>query len=149
MDSYSSLKQVLETVGIATLKPRGISMYPYIRSSYTIVLRKLNSKPKKYQCVIFQRNDSEYILHRVYKVDDEYFVTWGDNNLKPDQKVPLSGAIGYLEGFYKGKKYHKDKVTVFTKIGCFYPIRFIRIYFYRFYNKCWGCVKTISTFLCF
>lgn len=135
MDNYSSLKQVLETVGIATLKPKGQSMYPYIRPSYTIVIRKLTEKPKKYQCVVFRKNQNEYVLHRAVKVGEKTFLAWGDNNLKSDGEIPLGEAIGYLEGYYKNKKYHKDKVTLFTKIGCLYPIRFIRIYFYRLLRK--------------
>ncbi len=135
MENYSTLGEVLETVGIATLKPKGISMYPYIRQSYTIVIRKLIEKPKKYQCVVFKKGDTEYVLHRVIKTNENSFLAWGDNNLTPDGEIPFENAIGYLEGFYKGKKYHKDKVTIFTKIGCLYPIRFVRIYFYRLLRK--------------
>lgn len=141
MDSYSSLKQVLETVGIATLRPKGLSMYPYIRQSYTIVIRKLIEKPKKYQCVIFRKNQNEYVLHRVIKVGENTFLPWGDNNLNPDGEIAIGEAIGYLEGYYKRKKYHKDKVTIFTKIGCLYPVRFVRIYFYRALRK----IKKIFT----
>ncbi len=64
----------------------GSSMYPLIRINRDYVtIYPQEERPERGDIVLFSdpaRN--RYVLHRVWKIDNDRILTWGDNCLRPD-----------------------------------------------------------------
>lgn len=135
MSEAVTIKQALEKTGVISINPKGRSMYPYIRDTYTVIIRSPVKPFKKYDCVLFFEKDNVYVLHRVVKIDGDFLTTAGDNNPRPDRPVSKSEVVGVLDGFYKknGKYVQVDgKKTPFTvRFFCVRPFKAIRRFFFR------------------
>ncbi len=126
----SSLKEVLERFGVVTIKPQGGSMLPFIVPNRdTVVLKTPEHLPyKKGSCVLFERKDGSYILHRVKRVTESEVITLGDNVRKCDPALKKSQVLAVMEGYYKKEKYvdaNSKAYNFFVKVWCFPPIKFI------------------------
>ena len=79
--------------------PGGTSMLPMLRQGVdSVVLSPLPEKLKKYDLPLYQRDNGQYVLHRIVKVG-EYYTCVGDNqfelepNLRHDQMIALVTAF--------------------------------------------------------
>lgn len=79
--------------------PRGTSMLPLLRQGIdAVVLSPLPEKLKKYDLPLYQRDNGQYVLHRIVKAGETYTCI-GDNQfdlepgLRPDQMIALATAI--------------------------------------------------------
>ena len=75
--------------------PRGVSMLPMLRQGIdSVVFSPLPEKLKKYDLPLYQRQNGQYVLHRIVKVGDTYTCI-GDNQLayepelRHDQMIAL------------------------------------------------------------
>ena len=75
---------------------KGDSMFPLIRINrdYVTVL-PLDEQPEKGDIVMFaDQVKQRYVLHRVWKIEGDRVMTWGDNCSRPD------GSGGWQENAY-------------------------------------------------
>lgn len=79
----------------------GNSMMPWIRSYKDQVLLVPVDKVKKGDIVLY-KTEEKYILHRVYRVKNEYMFIMGDGCIHADGYYPLSCAIGKVAKIYRG-----------------------------------------------
>lgn len=141
MDDRVSIKSALESVGVVSMTPKGMSMYPFVKNTDSIVVVKPPRPIEKYDIVLFALKDN-YALHRVIKLSGDTVVTAGDNNYFNDRPIKKAEVIGVLHGFYRGKKYvdvlakPKDFSVAFS---CFAPVKYVRIFFIRG----WFFVKSV------
>ena len=64
---------------------RGVSMRPFLRTGDFAYMVCLPAKIKKGDILLFQRENNQYVLHRVYKLRrDGSFLMLGDSQLKPE-----------------------------------------------------------------
>ena len=135
MTENVSISQALERSGVISINPKGQSMFPYIKDTYTVVLKTPSKPLKKYDCVLFFERENVYVLHRLLKIEGDLLYTMGDNNLNFDRPVKREEIVGVLEGFYKENGKYVDvcgkKTPLAVKIGCIRPFKLIRIYFFR------------------
>lgn len=92
--------------------PHGISMTPMILGGRDqVILSPKPEKWKKYDLPFYQRDNGQYVLHRIVKVD-KTLTCIGDNQfeyeegLRPDQMIAI--ATGFVR---KGKKYRTDQFS--------------------------------------
>ena len=86
--------------------PRGVSMLPMLRQGIdSVVLSPLPEKLKRYDLPLYQRENGQYILHRVVEVGDTY-TCLGDNQFELEYGVKHSQMIGLVTTFFRGKKQH-------------------------------------------
>lgn len=86
--------------------PRGISMLPMLRQGIdSVVLSPVPEKLKKYDLPLYQRENGQYILHRIVEVGDTY-TCMGDNQFVKEYGLKHSQMIGLVTAFYRDKKYH-------------------------------------------
>lgn len=86
-DYAAAIREVMDSGGEFTLYPRGTSMLPLIvqgRDSVTLV------KAEEFRTgdiAFYQRENGQYVLHRVIAADGETYTVCGDNQLAPEYGV--------------------------------------------------------------
>ena len=86
-DYAGTIREVMDSGGEFTLYPRGTSMLPLIvqgRDSVTLV------KAEEFRAgdiAFYQRENGQYVLHRVIAADGETCTVCGDNQLAPEYGV--------------------------------------------------------------
>ena len=98
------LRERVEAGKTVKLSPKGISMLPMLRQGKdSVVLSKIDGEPKKYDVVLYQRANGQYVLHRLVGVKDGY-VFLGDNQFDHEYGIERSQMIAYVTTFYRENK---------------------------------------------
>lgn len=85
--------------------PKGTSMLPMIRQNIdTVVMAPAPAKLKKYDLPLYQRDNGQYVLHRIVKVGETYTCI-GDNQYEYEYGVRPDQIIGVIVGFYRDQEY--------------------------------------------
>ena len=69
-----------------------------------MLIEKPNGDIKTNDVVLYKRDNQQYLLHRVVRVEKSFYITRGDNRYI-NEKVYKGQIIGVLSGFYKGDKF--------------------------------------------
>ena len=87
-----------------TFRIKGNSMFPFLHSGKTDVT--LTSAPKgclRNDVILFQTDGGKYIMHRIVRVEQGYYITMGDG-LVSKEKAAADQVVGVMKSFsYKGK----------------------------------------------
>ena len=78
---------------------KGVSMRPFLCSGDFAYLVSLPGKIKKGDILLFQRENNQYVLHRVYKLrKDGSFLLLGDSQLQaePVKKSQLRAKVSFV-----------------------------------------------------
>ncbi len=141
---YAGLEDILNREGSVLEVPVGFSMWPMLKNRRDqIVIEKNSGKLKKYDVVLYKRDNGKYVLHRILKIEKDGYVIRGDNSYKREFDIKDGHIIGRLKGFYKGNRYidcdesfgYKVYVIVWRFI---YPLRFLIRIPYRAFKKLFG-----------
>ena len=98
-------KTALENSGVITVVPKGNSMWPFIKGGKcTVIIKKPISPINQLDVVLFQRENGDFVLHRVTKIDGEELVVKGDN-FNYQENISSAQVLGVMEGFYYKNKY--------------------------------------------
>ena len=94
------LLAVMEEAGTVPLVISGYSMTPFLAHKRdTVYLSKIDRSLKRGDMVFYRRDSGAYILHRVYRVENETFTFVGDAQtqlepgIRPDQTLALVTAV--------------------------------------------------------
>lgn len=95
-----TIEQELEKQEYVLLQTTGISMEPLLHNrKSSVVIKKALQRLKKYDVVLFRRNNGEYVLHRIVEVRDKDYLICGDNGIYKEP-VRREQIIGIMAGFY-------------------------------------------------
>lgn len=84
--------------------PRGISMLPMLRQGIdTVTLAPLPQKLRKYDLPLYQRDNGQYVLHRVVKAGDTYTCI-GDNQFVLEPGLRHDQMIALVTAFTRGDR---------------------------------------------
>lgn len=118
---------IRETLGAGQsveFSPRGTSMLPMLRQGVDrVVLSPLPERLRKYDLPLYQRENGQYVLHRILRVG-EAITCMGDNQIDPETGLKESQMIGLVTAFYRGDK--KVSVTDWR---------------YRLYCRIWPVIR--------
>ena len=91
------------------LAPRGISMLPLLRQGVdSVVLSPLPNKLRKYDIPLYQRENGQYVLHRIVRVGEDYTCI-GDNQFILEEGLSHSQMIAVVSVICRdGKDYPID-----------------------------------------
>lgn len=124
----TTLAEELNRFGVVVHTNKGISMMPLLRENRDLmVIRKRGAGCfHKYDAVLFQRYNGEYVLHRIIRVDlDSYWIV-GDNCISGEE-VREEQILGVLDEIVRDGKTIKvtDKgYVLFVRFWwAIYPIR--------------------------
>ena len=120
------IREQLASGASVRIHPRGTSMLPMIREGLdSVVLSSVSENPKKYEVILYQRENGQYVLHRLVKVGETYTFI-GDNQFEHEEGITREQLIARVSSFYRGDK----------KISVDKPL-------YRFYCVAWYSGKGI------
>ena len=110
--------------------PHGTSMLPMLKDGRDqVILSPLPEKLKKYDLPLYQRENGQYVLHRIVKVKDDY-TCMGDNQFVPEKGLRCDQMIAVVTHFVRnGKEYSTE---------CFR---------YKAYCRFWCAVRPFRHFL--
>ena len=98
------IRQQLAAGHTVKFGPRGISMLPMLRQGIdTVEFSPLPQTLKKYDLPLYQRDNGEYILHRIVAVGETY-TCMGDNQFIPEQGLRHEQMLALVTAFYRGHK---------------------------------------------
>lgn len=146
MTAEQSFAQVLEESGRLVYTTKGVSMRPLLRQGRDVVMIEKTGEPyKKYDTVLFLRDNGQYVLHRILKIlDDGYWIV-GDN-CDRGEMVRENQILGVMTSVKRGKKIvHVNdwKYRFYTHVWCdVYPLRFALIRVRHFAYRCYRLLKT-------
>ncbi|NLY37071.1 MAG: hypothetical protein GX046_07540 [Tissierellia bacterium] len=142
MEALSGL--ILDTIqneGKLKLTVTGNSMYPLLRHGIDSVVLKSVQHIKKYDILLYKRQNGAYILHRVIKIKDSILYIAGDNESNIEYPVYLDQVLAVVEGFYRKEQYISCK-NLFYKLYCVFwvmviPYRHQMIRLLKKIRFCW------------
>ena len=114
-----------------SFSPRGTSMRPMIRQGLDgVVLAPAPETLKKYDLVLYQREDGNFVLHRIVAVDQTY-TCMGDHQFHRETGLEQRQMIGLVTEFVR-----KGKTVKVTALG--YRIYCMAWHYSRFFRRCLG-----------
>ena len=130
--------EIFEKQGFYVGTTKGESMLPMIRSGIdSIVLEPINRKIKRYDCLMFRRDNGKYVMHRVLRVKKDGYKMCGDNQWRAEI-IRFDMAVGVLKGYYKGERYipiEKFSYKVYYHFRTFFRFwRFIKAGFRKVFR---------------
>ena len=94
-DMEPVIKKVLSEEGIFSFYPKGTSMEPTIHQGVDQVrLKKLPKKLKRYQIILYKRDNGAFVLHRIVKVCKDSYIMRGDNQFYSESGIRREQMIG-------------------------------------------------------
>lgn len=82
---------------------KGTSMNPFLHTGDLVELKKSDTF-KKNDIILYKRNDGTFILHRIVKVKDDYFILLGDHQVKKEFPIYYNQIIGKVISYKKNNK---------------------------------------------
>lgn len=101
----SSFEEELDKKGILVYTNKGNSMYPLIRQGKDVlIIKKCNTRLKKMDVPLYKRENGQYVLHRIVKVNSNDYVIRGDNTYSNETGVRDEQILGVLSGVIRDGK---------------------------------------------
>ena len=127
------LEQLLRDGNIIRIKPQGYSMYPlFIPGRDEALIQQTNATDcRKNDVVLYRRDQSILVLHRICRITDEGFFMVGDNQWEIEGPLRSDQIIGKLVSFV----HNGQEISVQNP-------------FYRFLSSLWLLMLPIRP-LCF
>lgn len=137
------IRETLEKNGEVTFISAGRSMLPVIRDRKdTVTLVKPKREIKPGDIVFYQRDNGQFILHRVMFVNSDKYVMRGDNQWDNEYNIRRDQIIGVLKCFERNGKIHNVTDRDYLIYVKLLPlIRFFRKTYYGFKSKVYKFVK--------
>ncbi len=99
-DIFPLIDEQLNLGGSAVFTIHGTSMQPFLMDrKHSVRLEKAVSMPKKYDVILYRRDNGDFILHRIVGVKDGGFVCRGDNQVDDEFPVAAERVIGIVTQF--------------------------------------------------
>lgn len=113
----------------------GTSMRPMLGDGTDeVILTRLTRKLKKYDLPLYQRDNGQFVLHRIVEAGETYTCV-GDNQFQLEEGIRPDQMIAVVKGFIrKGKRYDVDDLSyrIYCRFWCWSrPIRRFGLWFYR------------------
>ena len=91
------IQKVLAEGGIFPFYPNGTSMEPTIHQGEDqVFLKSLPMKLKKYQIILYKRDNGAFVLHRIVKVGKDSYTMRGDNQFYTEPGIRTEQMIGVV-----------------------------------------------------
>lgn len=105
----------------------GYSMYPLLRSGMDDIILTKVDKLRKYDVVLFERQNGDCIFHRIIKIKGDVLTIAGDNETKKEFPVYKDAVIAGMKAFVRGgKTYSADALwyVVYSRLWLWiFPLR--------------------------
>lgn len=101
-------RELLESGAVLPLTVSGVSMLPFLAPGRdTVYIKKIDRALKRGDIVFYQRPDGRYILHRLYRSENEECWFVGDAQDDVEGPLPEECAFAYVESVRRKGKSEK------------------------------------------
>lgn len=101
-----SFEEILNKQGTLVFTPKGNSMQPLLLDGENpVVLEKVTDRLQKGDIPFYQRENGQYVLHRVIRVREDSYDCCGDNQSAIETGVRDQMILAKMVGFYRGETY--------------------------------------------
>ena len=124
----TTFEELLEKNGYLVYSTVGLSMMPLLRQRRDIVeiRAKGSERFRKYDVVLYKQG-SQYVLHRILKVNPKDYVIAGDHNFFREYGITDDDILGVMTRIIRdGKEVRMDNklYRCYVHLWCdFYPVR--------------------------
>ena len=101
----------------------GNSMYPLFRSGRDNVVMSVPENLKKYDVILYKRDNGDFVLHRIIGIGKDGFVLMGDNQLIKEYPVKADDVIAKMTEFERDGKDFTVKApwyVLYTRVWCIF-----------------------------
>ena len=125
------VRESLSSGNSVRIHPYGTSMLPMLRQGKDSVVLSKIQEPKKYDVILYQRKNGQYVLHRLVGIGEDYTFL-GDNQFVHEHGIEREQMIAYVSSFYRGDREVSVKKASY-KLYCrlWYGSRGIRSFWRR------------------
>ncbi len=137
----SSFEKELKEKGYLVYHNVGDSMMPLIKQGRDLMVIEVPERPfKKYDAVLYKRDNGQYIMHRIVGKSREGFILRGDNQYEKEYGIKNEQILGLLTAVIRnGKEFKTDaflsKIYVFLWCKNFFVRKIIFKFKNYLYNK--------------
>ena len=123
------IRERLDAGSCVRFSPKGTSMLPMLRQGIDRVeLAPLPEKLKKYDLPLYQRDNGQYVLHRIVEVGETYTCV-GDNQFALETGLRHDQMIALVRGFSRGEReYSVNHPGYWLYCRLWHHSRFLRRY---------------------
>ncbi len=143
------IKEALAGGKEVRLTVTGFSMFPLLRGGTDDIILSKCDKVKKYDVVLFERDNGEYIFHRVIKKKDGILTIAGDNEIKKEYPVYEEKVIAKMTAFIRSGKTYKTTFfpyVLYSRLWLLiFPLRHIAV---KLIHNTAVCMRKIKGVLC-
>lgn len=120
-DVYEIIKIAFDNNQPAIFKVRGMSMFPLLRDKRdSVKLEPIKENPKKRDIILYKRDNGQFVLHRIIKVQDDVYTLVGDNQHVKEYPIRRDQVLGVVTSIVrKGKEIDLNK-SFFYKLYSFF-----------------------------
>ena len=95
------IRKILKEGGTFPFYPRGTSMSPFILAERDmVVLSSLPDRLKKYQIVLYKRDNGAFVLHRIIRINGSCCTMRGDNQFLSEPGIRRDQMIGIVSKIF-------------------------------------------------
>ena len=128
-DAFDVIDEILAGGGEFRMYPKGTSMLPLIvQGRDSVVLMRNKDMPvKKHDIAFYRRDNGQFVLHRVVKIEkDGTYTMCGDNQTELEFGIKEEQIIAYVARLYKGEKDRSMRslsYKMYVLLYCCVPIK--------------------------
>ena len=93
---FEEVDRMLQDGHSVTMRAKGNSMFPFIRSERDSVVLQRKQKIAVGSIVLARLQNGTYVLHRVYRLEKEAVVLMGDGNLYATERCHRNEVVGVV-----------------------------------------------------
>lgn len=93
---FEEVDRMLQDGHSVTIRAKGNSMFPFIRSERDSVVLQRKQKIAVGSIVLARLQNGTYVLHRVYRLEKEAVVLMGDGNLYATERCHRNEVVGVV-----------------------------------------------------
>lgn len=122
------IEEVISKDGDFRLYPRGTSMLPLIVEGKDSVILCKPGLLSKYDIVLYQRKNGQYVLHRIVKISGNDLVLRGDNQSELEKEITADMVIAKVKGVFIKETFYEGNTGP-------YKFYFLKLFLRRNFRK--------------
>ncbi len=136
----SSFEKELEEKGYLVYYNVGDSMMPLIKQGRDLMVLTIPTRPpRKYDAVLYKRENGQYVMHRIIGCNENGFIMCGDNRYDKEFGIKESQILAILTSVSRdGKEIKNDSLKYKLYVHLWCDLFFIRKFILRikhYYSK--------------
>lgn len=136
----SSFEEQLNKTGTLVYYNVGDSMLPLLKENRDLMVLSVPKRPiKKYDAILYKRDNGQYVMHRVIAIRKDGYVLCGDNRFVKEYGVKPEQVLAILTSVLrKGKSVSVDtaQYKLYVHLWCdFFVVRAFILRVVHYFNK--------------